>query len=69
MAYGNEFPRPVKNRTRSVVAILLVGACGCAIDRWFFSGVMAGKWIGLSDYEQVMKELQKQSVIWGVVAL
>jgi len=27
------------------------------------------KWIGLSEYEQRMKELQKQSEIWGDVAL
>ena len=27
------------------------------------------KWIGLSEYEQRMKELEKQSEIWGDVAL
>jgi hypothetical protein len=30
---------------------------------------MASKWIGLSEYEQAMKELQKQSEVWGDVAL
>lgn len=59
----------LRNRPRSVLAILSVGACGYAIDRWFFSGVMASKWIGLPQYEQAMKELQKESVIWGVLAL
>ena len=47
----------------------IVGACAHAIDRWFFSGVMTSKWIGLSEYEQAMKKLQKQSEIWEDVAL
>jgi len=59
----------LKNRPRFALAVLFVGACAYAIDRWFFSGVMASKWIGLSEYEQAMKELQKQSEIWGDVAL
>src|SRR6516162_4228508 len=59
----------LRARPRFALAILFVGACGYAIDRWFLAGVMASKWIGLSPYEQAMKELQKQSVIWGVVAL
>jgi ABC-type polysaccharide transport system permease subunit len=59
----------LKKRRRFALAILFVGACGYAIDRWFLAGVMASKWIGLSEYEQRMKELQKQSEIWGDVAL
>jgi ABC-type polysaccharide transport system permease subunit len=58
-----------KNRPRFVLAILFVGACAYAIDSWFFAGLTASKWIGLSDHEQAMKELQKQSVIWRDVAL
>ena len=58
-----------KNRPRFALAILFVGACAYAIDSWFFAGLTASKWIGLSDHEQAMKELQKQSVIWRDVAL
>jgi len=59
----------LKSKPRFALAILFVGACAYAVDRWFFSGVMASKWIGLPEYEQAMKELQKHSVIWGDVAL
>jgi ABC-type polysaccharide transport system permease subunit len=57
------------NRPRLALAILFVGACAYAIDGWFFAGLTASKWIGLSEYEQAMKELQKQSVVWADVAL
>ena len=59
----------IKKRPRYALALLSVGACSYATDRWFFSGVMASKWIGLPEYEQAMKELQKQSGNWGVVAI
>jgi hypothetical protein len=66
---ATNFLARLKSRPRFALAILLVGACAYAIDRWFFSGVMASKWIGLSEYEQAMKELQRQSLIWGDVAV
>lgn len=59
----------LKKRPRFALAILFVAACSYAIDRWFLAGVVASKWIGLPQYEQAMKELQKQSAIWGIVAL
>lgn len=59
----------LRNRRRFAMAILFVGTCSYATDRWFFSGVAASKWIGLPQYEQAVKELQKQSGIWGIVAL
>ena len=59
----------LKNRPRFALAILFVGACGYAIDRWFLARVMTGKSIGLSEYEQKTRELQKQSEICGDVAL
>jgi hypothetical protein len=58
-----------RNRPRFALAILFVGTSSYATDRWFFSGVTASKWIGLPQYEQAMKELQKQSGNWGIVAL
>jgi hypothetical protein len=66
---ATNFLARLKSRPRFALAILLVGACAYAIDSWFFSGVMASKWIGLSEYEQAMKELQRQSLIWGDVAV
>lgn len=59
----------LKNRPRFALAILFVGAYSYAIDRWFLSGVVDSKWIGLPQYEQAMKELQEQSRNWGIVAL
>jgi hypothetical protein len=59
----------LRNRPRFALAILFVVTCSYAIDRWFFSGAMASKWIGLPQYEQAMKDLQKQSGNWGIVAL
>jgi hypothetical protein len=59
----------LKNRLRFVLAFLFVGACSYATNRWFLSGLVASKWIGLSQYEQAMKELQKQSANWGAAAL
>jgi hypothetical protein len=40
----------LKNRPRYSLTILFAVASGYAIDRWFFSGVMASKWIGLPQY-------------------
>ena len=59
----------LKNRPRYSLAILLAAASSYAIDRWFFSGVMASKWIGLPQYASAMRELQKESRNWGIVAL
>ena len=66
---ATDFLAQLKSRPRFALAILPLGACAYAIDRWFFSGVTASKWIGLPQFEQAMKELQKESAIWGVVAL
>ena len=66
---ATNFLGQLKNRPRFALAILFVCACTYAIDSWFFTGLTASKWIGLSEHEQAMKELQKQSVIWGDVAL
>ena len=59
----------LKNRPRYSLAILLAAASSYAIDRWFFSGVMASKWIGLPQYASAMRELQNESRNWGIVAL
>jgi hypothetical protein len=56
----------VRNRPRFSLAILLAAASGYAIDRWFFSGLMASKWIGLPQYASAMKELQNESQNWGI---
>ena len=59
----------VKNRPRYSLAILLGATSGYAIDRWFFSGLMASKWIGLPQYASAMKELQNESRNWGIVVV
>jgi hypothetical protein len=59
----------VKNRPRYSLAILLGAASGYAIDRWFFSGLTASKWIGLPQYASAMKELQNESLNWGIVVV
>jgi hypothetical protein len=59
----------VKNRPRYSLAILFIAATGYAIDRWFFSGVMASKWIGLPQYASAMTKLQNESRNYGIVAL
>jgi hypothetical protein len=59
----------VRNKPRYVLAIFVVAACSYAIDRWFFSGVVASKWIGLPQYEQAVKQLQSQSEKWGIAAM
>jgi len=59
----------LKNRPRYSLAILLAAASSCAIDRWFFSGLIASKWIGLPQYASAMKELLNESRNWGIVAL
>ncbi len=58
----------LKNRPRYSLAILFAAASGYAIDRWFFSGVMASKWIGLPQYASEMRALQNESRNWGIVA-
>ena len=59
----------LKNRPRYSLAILLAAASSYAIDRWFFSGLIASKWIGLPQYASAMKELLNESRNWGIVAL
>jgi hypothetical protein len=59
----------LKNRPRYLLAILLVAASSYAIDRWFFSGLIASKWIGLPQYASAMRELHNESRNWGIVAL
>jgi hypothetical protein len=59
----------LKNRPRYSLAILVAAASSYAIDRWFFSGVIASKWIGLPQYASAMRELQNESRNWGIVAL
>jgi membrane protein YqaA with SNARE-associated domain len=59
----------MKNRPLYSLAILLGAASGYAIDRWFFSGLMASKWIGLPQYASAMKELQNESRNWGIVVV
>ena len=66
---ATRFPGWLKNRLRFALAFLFVGACSYATNRWFLSGLVASKWIGLPQYEQAMKELQKRSANWGVAAL
>jgi hypothetical protein len=59
----------VRNKPRYMLAIFVVASCSYSIDRWFFSGLVANKWIGLPQYEQAIKELQSQSEKWGTAAL
>jgi len=59
----------LKNRPRYSLAIVLAAASSYATDRWFFSGVIASKWIGLPQYASAMRELQNESRNWGIVAL
>jgi len=59
----------LKNRPRYSLVILLVAASGYATDRWFFSGLMASKWIGLPQYASAMKELQNESRNWGIAGV
>lgn len=57
------------DRRSYALALLPAAACSYALDRWFFSGLVASKWIGLPQYETAMKELQDQSLHWGITAL
>jgi hypothetical protein len=59
----------LKKFPRSSVAVLFVAASSYAIDRWFFSGLAASKWIGLPQYASAMTKLQNESRNWGIVAL
>jgi hypothetical protein len=58
----------IKNRPRYLLAISLVAVSGYAMDRWFYSGLIASKWIGLPQYASAMRELQNESRNWGIVA-
>ena len=57
------------NRPWYSLSIMLAAASSYAIDRWFFSGLIASKWIGLPQYASAMRELQNESRNWGIVAL
>jgi len=59
----------LKNRPRYLFAVLVVTAAAYAVDRWFISGLVASKWIGLPQYASAMKELQNESRNWGIAAL
>jgi len=59
----------LKNRPRYLAAILTVALSAYALDRWFFSGLVASKWIGLPEYASAMNELLVESHKWGIVAL
>jgi hypothetical protein len=59
----------IRNRPRYLLAILLAAACGYAMDRWFFPGLIASKWIGLPQFALAMRELQNEFRNWGIGAL
>jgi hypothetical protein len=61
--------RWLKSHPRYLLAILAITASAYAIDRWFFAGVMASKWIGLPQYASAMKELQSESREWGLLGV
>jgi hypothetical protein len=58
-----------KNRLRYSVATLSAVVAAYAVDRWFLSGVMASKWIGLPQHASAMNRLQMESQRWGIAAL
>jgi|SRR5579859_2717387 len=58
-----------KDRLRFSIAVLAAAAAAYALDRWFFSGVTASKWIGLPQYAFKMNRLKAESEIWGMAAL
>ncbi len=59
----------LKNGLRFSTAVLAAAAAAYALDRWFFSGVMASKWIGLPQYASAMNKLKAGSATWGIAAL
>ena len=61
--------RWVRRSPRYFFALLTMGAAAYALDKWFFLGVAASKWIGLPDYAALMRETQNQSRNWGIAAL
>jgi hypothetical protein len=58
-----------KNHPRYLLGALVIVACSYAIDRWFFSGLTASKWIGLPQYASAMNELLNESRNWGIIAV
>jgi len=56
-------------KPRLALLILITCLCSYAVDRWFLSGLTAGKWIGLPQYEQAMAGLRMESAKWGGVAV
>jgi hypothetical protein len=59
----------VRRSPRYLLAILAVAAAAYAVDKWFFLGVTASKWIGLADHAALMRQTQDQSRNWGIAAL
>jgi len=58
-----------KDGVRYSIAVLTAAAAAYALDRWFFSGVTASKWIGLPQYASEMSRLKAESETWGMAAL
>jgi hypothetical protein len=51
------------------LAALSLAAAGYALDRYFFDGLIASKWIGLPQYEPAMRKLIFESHLWGIAAI
>ena len=66
---ATRFLRWIWNGLRYALALLPAASCSYEVYRWFLSGLVASKWIGLPQYETAMKELQDQSLDWGITAL
>ncbi len=58
-----------RGRPRFVLAVLTMAAVAYALDKSFFLGLTASKWIGLADHATLMSETQDQSRNWGIAAL
>lgn len=58
-----------KDGLRYSIAVLAAAGAAYALDRWFFSGVLASKWIGLPQYASEMNRLKAESETWGMAAL
>jgi hypothetical protein len=58
-----------KTRPRHWLGVLALAASAYAVDRWFFSGLTASKWIGLPQFAVAMRELQSESLKWGFAAV
>src|SRR4029077_905053 len=54
-------------RFSMALPVVITGAY--ALNRWFFLGLNASKWIGLPQYESAMRGLQNESRHWGIAAI